>query len=170
VTNESINGGINPLGTTLPPSQVKAVPRLLPDLKVMMELTAAEDPPLRRVRARSKVNIIYCYGDASGSGFGWCIDFGDGVRFELGEWCGLIQEVVSNFRELRNLVNDMVRATQEGRIEGCEVFLYTDNHNAEGSYCKGTAKIRALFELIVVLYKLQMEFDFILHVIWIAGT
>jgi hypothetical protein len=66
--------GITPLGTTLPPGQVKAVPRLLPDLKVMMELTAAKDPLLRRVRARSKVNILYCYGDASGSGFGWCID------------------------------------------------------------------------------------------------
>jgi hypothetical protein len=33
-------------------------------------LTEAEDPPLRRVRSKSKVNILYCYGDASGSGFG----------------------------------------------------------------------------------------------------
>jgi hypothetical protein len=71
--------GFNTSGTSLRPGQLKYVPRLLPDLKVMMELTAAEDPPLRRVRPRSKVNIIYCYGNASGSGFGWCIDFGDGV-------------------------------------------------------------------------------------------
>jgi hypothetical protein len=49
-------------------------------------------------------------------------------------------------------------------------FLYTDNQTAEGAYGKGSAKSRALFELIVMLYKLQMEFDFILHVIWIAGT
>jgi hypothetical protein len=35
---------------------------------------------------------------------------------------------------------------------------------------KWTAGSRSLFELIVMLYKLQMEFDFILHVIWIAGT
>jgi hypothetical protein len=125
---------------------------------------------MRRVRARSKVNILYCYGDASGSGFGWCIDFGGGVRYELGEWCELIQEATFNYRELRNLVNAMVRAAQEGRLEGCEVFLYTDNRTAEGAYCKGTDKSRSLFELIVVLYKLQMEFDFILHVIWIAGT
>jgi hypothetical protein len=158
------------LGTALPPGRVKAVPLLLPDLKVMMELTAAEDPPLRRVRAKSKVNIIYCYGYASGSGFGWCIDFGDGVRHELGEWCDRIQEATSNYRELRNLVKYMVRATQEGMLEGCEVFLYTDNHTAEGAYCKGTTKIQSLFELIVVLYKLQMEFDFILPVIWIART
>jgi hypothetical protein len=48
--------------------------------------------------------------------------------------------------------------------------LYTDNQTAEGAYSKGTAGSRSLFESIVMLYKLQMEFDFILHVIWIAGT
>jgi ribonuclease HI len=119
----------------------------------MMELTAAEDLPPRRARARSKFNILYCYGDVSGSGFGWCIDFGGGVRYELGEWCELIQEATSNYWELRNLVNAMVLAVQEGRLEGCEVFLYTDNQTAEGAYCKGTAKRQSLFELIVILYK-----------------
>jgi hypothetical protein len=34
----------------------------------------------------------------------------------------------------------MVRAAQEGRLEGYEVFLYTENHTAEGAYFKGTAK------------------------------
>jgi hypothetical protein len=136
----------------------------------MIMLTKAEDPPLRRVRAKSKINIIYFYGDASGSGLGWCIDFGEGVRYELGEWCESIQEATSNYRELRNLVSAMVREAQEGRLDGCEVFLYTDNQTAEESYSKGTAGRRSLFELIGMVYKLQMEFDFILHVIWIAGT
>jgi hypothetical protein len=40
----------------------------------------------------------------------------------------------------------------------------------EGAYCQGTATIRALFDLIVMIYKLQMQLDFILHVIWITGT
>jgi hypothetical protein len=78
--------------TLQPPGIVKAVPRLLADLKVLRMLTAAGDPTLRRVRAQSKVNILYCYGDASGSGFGWCIDFGDGFIYELVEWCENIQE------------------------------------------------------------------------------
>jgi hypothetical protein len=64
----------------------------------------------------------------------------------------------------------MLRAAQEGRLDGCESFLYTDNQTAEGSYFRGTAKSRALFELIVMLYKLQMQFDLILHVFWISGT
>jgi hypothetical protein len=88
----------------------------------------------------------------------------------LGEWCETIQEATSNYRELRNLVNIMVRAAQEGRLDGCEVFLYTYNQTAEGANRKGTTKSRALFELIVMMYQLQMEFDFILHVIWITGT
>jgi hypothetical protein len=167
---EGDDDGLNPLGKALHLDQVKALPRLLPYLKLMMELTAAEDPLLRRVRAKSKFNIIHSYGDASGNGFGWCIDFGDGVRYELGKWCERIQEATSNYRELKNLVNDMVRAAQEGRLEGCKVFLYTDNHTSEVAYCKGTANIRALFELIIVLYKLQIDIDSILHVIWIAGT
>jgi hypothetical protein len=53
------------------------------------------------------------------------------VRYELGKWCNSIQEATSNYRELRILVNDMVRAAQEVRLEGCEGFLYTDNQTAE---------------------------------------
>jgi hypothetical protein len=51
-----------------------------------------------------------------------------------------------------------------------KVFLYTDNHTMEGAYFKGTTKSLALFELIFILYRLQLEFDFILHVIWFSGT
>jgi hypothetical protein len=76
-----------------------------------------------------------------------------------------IQEASSNYRELWNLVNYMLKDAQDGRLDGCEVFLYTDNQTAEGSYFRGTSKSRALFELIVTLYKLQMQFDFMLHVV-----
>jgi hypothetical protein len=69
------------------------------------------------------------------------------MRYELGEWCESMQEVKANYPELRNLVNVMVRAAQEGRLYGCEVLFYTDNQTAEGAYCKGTAKSRALLKL-----------------------
>jgi hypothetical protein len=67
-------------------------------------------------------------------------------------------------------VNALIRAGQEGLLDGCVVFLYMDNQTAEGSYFRGSAKSGALFELIVTLYKLQMQHDFIMHVVWIAGT
>jgi hypothetical protein len=63
----------------------------------------------------------------------------------------------------------MARAAQEGRLDGYELFIYTDNHTSEGAYSKGTAKSWVLFEFISMLYQLKMYFDFILHVIWIAG-
>jgi hypothetical protein len=135
----------------MPPRLVLAVPRLRDDLKVLIQLTEADVTPLRRVRAIRKAQIMYGFGDASGSGFGWCIDFGDGVRYELGEWCDTIQEASSNYKELRSLVNAMLRAAHEGRLRECEVFYYTYNQTAEGSYFRGTAKSRALFELIVTL-------------------
>jgi hypothetical protein len=64
----------------------------------------------------------------------------------------------------------MVREAQEGRSNGCKVLLYTEHQTVEGAYCKGTSKSRALFELIVILYKFQAEFEFILRVIRIYGT
>jgi hypothetical protein len=112
-----------------PPRLVLAVTRLRDSLKVLMQLTEAEALSLRRVRASRKANILHGFGDASGS-VGWCIEFGDGVRYELGEWCDKIQEASSNYKELWNLVNAMMRAAQEGRLDGCEVFLYTDNQTA----------------------------------------
>jgi hypothetical protein len=55
-------------------------------------------------------------------------------------------------------------------MDGCEVFFYTDNQRADGYKFRGSARSPALFELIVTLYKLQMQHDLILHVVWIVGT
>jgi hypothetical protein len=49
--------------------------------------------------------VVYRFGDTSKGGFGWSIDFGNGVQFEFGEWCEYIQGEFSNYREFRNLVN-----------------------------------------------------------------
>jgi hypothetical protein len=63
----------------------------------------------------------------------------------------------------------MVRASQECRLDGCELFPDMDNQTAEGAYIKRISKSRALFEFIVMLYQLYMELEFILHVSWISG-
>jgi hypothetical protein len=114
--------------------------------------------------------VVYGFGDASKGGFGWSIDFGNGVRFECGEWCEDIQGESSNYREFRNLVNALLRAAEEGRLKGADIFLFTDNQAAEGAYYRGTSPSRALFDLVVTLYKFQMKYDLVLHVICIAGT
>jgi hypothetical protein len=151
---------------------VKASERLEADMEVLRMLTSSEyPPPLRRIRASSIVKVVYGLGDASKAGFGWSIDFGNGVRFEFGEWCEDIQGESSNYREFRNLVNALLRAAEdEGRLKGAEIFLFRDNQEAEGAYYRSTSPSRALFDLVVTLYKLQMKYDLVLHVIWICGT
>jgi hypothetical protein len=91
-SDEDSDGGWEKADAATPPRLVEGVPRLWDYLDVRIQLTGAEAPLLRWVRASRKAQIMYCYGDASGSGFGWCIDFDNGVRYELGEWCDNIQE------------------------------------------------------------------------------
>jgi hypothetical protein len=83
-------------------------------------------------------------------------------------WSETLCEEHSNYKELRNLVNALMRAGLEGRLTGREIFLYTDNQVAEDSYYRGTAAIQSLFELVVKLYILQIKYDITLHVVWIG--
>jgi hypothetical protein len=78
--------------------------------------------------------VVYGFGDASRGVFGWSIDFVNGVRFEFGEWCKDIQGKSSNYQEFRNLVNALLRAAEEGRLKGADIFLFTDKQAAEGAY------------------------------------
>jgi hypothetical protein len=50
-------------------------------------------------------------------------------------------------------VNALLRAAEKGLLTGAEVFLFTDNQAAEGAYYQGTSPSRALFDLVVTLYK-----------------
>jgi hypothetical protein len=54
-------------------------------------------------------------------------------------------------------------------LEGCELFIFTDNTTAEAAFWKGTSKSRKLFELVLRLRKLEMENDMIIHVVHVSG-
>jgi hypothetical protein len=73
-----------------PSRLVKAADRLEADMEVLCMLTSSEYP-LHIIRASSIVKVVYGFGDVSKGGFGWSINFGNGVRFEFGEWCEYIQ-------------------------------------------------------------------------------
>jgi hypothetical protein len=123
-------------------------------------------PPIHIIIASSTVNFLYGFGDASKGGFGWSIDFGNGVSFEFGEWCEDIQTESSSYHEFRNFVNALMRAAVEVRLKGAEILLFTDNQAAAGAYYRCTSPSPALFELVVTLYKLQMKYYVLLHSIW----
>jgi hypothetical protein len=84
------------------------------------------------------------------------------LNFMLGGNCACLAgvDLTGSFFELQGAPEHGGRYAEGrsggGGLDGCEVFLYTDNQTVEGSYFRGTFKGRALFELIVTLYKLQM--------------
>ena len=75
----------------------------------------------------------------------------------------------SNWRELNNLVESLEKLCLEHQLGGSEIFIFTDNSTAESAYWKGTSTSKLLFELILRLKKLEMDYDLILHVIHVSG-
>jgi hypothetical protein len=150
------------------PALVQAVPRLAEDVEALRELCKAEHPPLRRVRCSKHASAYYGFGDASGCGFGATLQFGDAIEYEYGQWSWESQES-SNWRELNNLVEFAEGKVRSKELEGCELFIFTDNTTAEAAFWKGSSKSRKLFDLVLRLRKLEMEHDMIIHVVHVSG-
>ena len=154
------------------PDKVWAVPRLDGDLEALIELTKSDTPPRVMVRSSKVVQVRYGFGDASGLGYGSAITLdGKQYRVRTGTWVWTFgQEKSSNWRELKNLVEAIRDLAEEGKLEGCEVFLFTDNSVAERAYFRGTSTSRSLFELILELRKLSISGLFKLHVSHVSGS
>ena len=152
------------------PTKVRAVPRLIDDIRALRRLMSSDRPILKRVRCSRTGRVMYGFGDASGAGFGATIQIGDEIQFEYGQWASQIsEEESSNWRELSNLVSAMKRLARETKLNDCEIFIFTDNSTAEAAFWKGNSKSRKLFELVLELKELEFKNDFILHVIHVSG-
>jgi hypothetical protein len=57
-----------------------------------------------------------------------------------------------------------------GKIDGAELFLFTDNSTAESAFHNGTSSSPTLFGLVVQLKKLQLIYGLRIHLIHVAGT
>ena len=72
----------------------------------------------------------------------------------------------SNFRELLNIVLEIGRMDEEGKIDaGHEFFVFTDNYHAEAAFHRGTAKSRDVYLLMLRLHKIIMQGSAFIHVI-----
>jgi hypothetical protein len=58
----------------------------------------------------------------------------------------------------------------EGRLRGCEIFVFTDNSMAEAAFLKGTSSSILLFNLVLRLRKLEVDQQCLLHLVHVAGT
>ena len=61
----------------------------------------------------------------------------DRIIYESGTWRSEWAEESSNFREVNNLVTKIESLVREGKVQGQEVFLFTDNSTFKSTYCRG---------------------------------
>ena len=152
-----------------PPERVPSVHRLGRDLRDLLNLFEAETPPVRVVRADSKCEVVYGFGDASATGFASTWSEEEGTSFVYGQWCSEVVEKSSNFRELTNLVKTIKKRVKEGKLGNCELFVFTDNTTAEAAFWNGNSTSEALLDAIVELRKLEMDAGMIVHLVHVSG-
>ena len=89
------------------PNMVKAVGRLFKHLPSLSELFKEDDPDLRLIRGAAIVEVVYIFGDASGSGFRSSWTEGISVGYWFGVWNEEGYGIISNYREFCNLVETL---------------------------------------------------------------
>jgi len=171
-----------------PPQEVRGVPRLLPDLQALSTLFQPSIPPRQVVRGSTVAVVLYGYANASRSGSGSCFATPQGLRIRYGLWGRVISHQSSNFQELQNLADtvewelvDQFPVLREAVAAidhlasaelspGLELFLFTDNIVAESAFFRGTSSNPLLFDLILRLKQLELQYSLHLYVAHIAGT
>ena len=151
------------------PKSVKAVPRLKNDVRALMEMTKAEKPPVIVINTPKLYIAKYGFGDASGGGFGTILEEDGKIEVLAGTWNEKGSKKSSNFRELSNFVIRLEVEAAEGKLFGSELFFFTDNDAAQNCYHNGTSSSKLLFDLIVRLKKLELNFGLRLHIIHVSG-
>ena len=152
------------------PSKVLPIARLLSNVRALKKLMTIKEPPRVQLRAREVLQALYLPGDASGSGFGSAVIGTKGIMYESRTWKEDWTNESSNLREAGNLVIKIEALVKEGKIQGQEVFLFTDNSTFEFMYYKGYSSSWKLSAIILRLYQAIRYGDMILHVIHVAGT
>jgi hypothetical protein len=136
----------------------------------LRRLMKADKPPLKGTRGKKTARAYYGFGNAAGSGFGATIQIDGHIHYKYGQWCAEITEKKSsNWRELNNLVEAVVCMVVEHGLWGSGIFIFTDNSTAEAAFWKGTSKSEALFELILRLKELELDYNLHLHIVHVSG-
>ena len=159
------------------PDWVQPVERLQGDVEALLELCSNSTLSRRRVKVDSINSVFNIGGDASKVGYRSVAQ--QKTRREkpvktfnrVGFWVESIRDGKRcKWKELRNCVGSIEQGVMEGRLQGCKVFMFTDNSAVERAFYNGTSSDKHLFELVLRLRKTAMQEELIVHVIHIAGT
>ena len=154
-----------------PDEYVKPVQRLRSNFLALEKLTSFAAPPKVIRRKKSVGNAYYGFGDASGMGFGFALEINGVTYAEFGQWSSGVEDMHSNYKELRNLVQAVSLAHEKGALDDCKLYIFTDNLVAKMAYYNGGSNVnKELDELVFKLWILQMQGNFALFIYHVAGT
>ena len=114
--------------------------------------------------------VLYGFMDASGPAFGATMQIGDALIFEYGQWMSELSENSSNWREFGNVETTLEGYGREGKLDDVELWVFTDNSTTEGAYWEGTTTSKSLFDLVLRLRRLEVDYDVMIHVVHVSGT
>ena len=151
------------------PPTVSPVPRMFSDVDALQQIFAQESPPEIMVRVATIVLVVFAFGDASGLGFGSSFERSDGIGYRIGIWGYEESEESSNFREFRNVVESIEEEAARGRLNGSELFFFTDNSTVESALFHGTSSSPKLLELVIRMRLIETKYTLSLKVSHVSG-
>ena len=81
----------------------------------------------------------------------------------------MTEDTSFNYKEASNLVLCLKRLLCDGAVKrGSELYLSTDNEIAECTYFRGSSQSSRLHQMILELWKMELDGDLIIHFIWIS--
>ena len=149
---------------------VKAAGRLFRHLSALSELFKEDEPDLNIILGTAIMEVVYIFGDSSGSGFGSSWIEGISVGYWFGVWNEEGDGTIYNYREFCNLVETLEEVGKKGNLQGKEVFLCTDNMVSDIIAASACSKSEALFDFVVRLHCMKMRFKYNVRFIHVAGT
>jgi hypothetical protein len=94
---------------------------------------------------------------------------GGGVRFQIGLWSPEEEEESSNYKELKNLVDTVLKEAASGRLKDCKLFIFTDNSTTESCSYQGNSKSLHLHRLVLELRVAEMTYGMTIHDVHVSG-
>ena len=157
-------------GNISPPKLVLPVPKFKQCLQVLHKMFSLPLPPVVVVRSTQVLCVVYGFVDASGSGFGSTIFVKGNVKYRIGAWSSLEADNSSNWREFENLVCEIEKCAKEGWLKDSMVLFATDNQVVESCLYKGNSSSPKLFDLIIRLRLVELEYGVKIIATHVSGT